>query len=499
MRLPAFRVNEDLRIILRNLGLVVPTVGLMAALSLPVAAAFGEEYALWPLAETALVAFGLGAALYLPFRGAGETRLKHGLLVAAVGWLLVAAVGALPFFLMSSHFSGGTSYPFMDMTNAFFESVSGFTTTGLTMSLRPDLLPHTLQWWRSFTQWIGGIGVIVLMLTLIAGPRASTLSLYFAEARGEKIHPSIISTIRTMWWIYLLYTLSGTVLLWGAGMQIWPSLNHSMTALSTGGFSLSPHSIAGYSSLAIELAIIPLILLGAINFAVHYSMMHEGGVRALWRNYQTRGLIVLILVWCFFLFLENLATMPVENSARLSFFQAISAATTTGYQTADIHSWTDTAKLILAAAMFVGATAGSTAGGVKVMRAVLLIRGVSWHLRRTISAPSAVLPFRLGDRVLSDEEASHQLQSAAMITFLWAGFLGLGILVLLHTVPEGFSLSDVIFEVASAQGTVGLSVGITHPEMATLSKLVLCFNMWIGRLEIIPVLMLVRFLFFGVQ
>jgi trk system potassium uptake protein TrkH len=424
------------------------------------------------------------------------------MIIAAFGWLLVAALGSLPFILTAlfAQDSGAASQTllyFRDPANAFFESVSGFTTTGLTMVARADLLPKTLQWWRSFTQWIGGMGVIVLMLSILAGsrPGAAKYSLYYAEARGEKIHPSILSTLRTMWWILVLYTFISTVALWGAGMPIWDALNHSMTALSTGGFSVAANSIASYNSVAIELVLLPAMLFGAISFPVHYELMRGNG-RTLWQDFQTRWLIILLAVGAFFLVLENGLTL---GSLRGSAFQFVSAMTTTGYQTVNVGSWSATAKLLLAGGMFFGGAAGSTAGGIKVMRMLILLKGVGWRFRKITSPRGAIVPFRIGEKAIAEAEVGHRLEDASLITFLWLIFLGAGVIVLLHTSPPHFTLSDVIFEVASAQGTVGMSVGITGPTMSTVSKLALCFNMWIGRLEIIPVLMLVRFFFLGIQ
>jgi len=491
-------LSQDVRIVLRDLGLVVSTVGVMAALSLPVVAYFGEWFALWPFGLTALVSFALGLALYLPFRKAGEARLKHGLLVAAVGWLLVATVGALPFHLISVRLGGGTLYPYADMASAFFESVSGFTGTGLTMSLRPDLLPHALQWWRSFTEWVGGMGVIVLMLTLIVGPGASAVSLYFAEARGEKIHPSVVSTVRTMWWIFALYTFAAAVALWGAGMPPWEAINHAMTGISTGGFSLWPDSMAHYRSLAIELILLVVMFAGAVSFAVHYQAMQRG-LKSFWSDIQTRWLITLLLLGVALLGLENLYVYSPAGAFRTAAFQYLSAMTCTGFGTADLSGWTDGGKLLLSLGMVLGGAAGSTAGGIKVIRLVLFVRGVSWRFRKIVSPASALVPLRLGSTVFSEREASRRLEEAAMLAVLWLFFLGVGIAVLLHTVSGSFKLADVIFEVASAQGNVGLSSGITHPEMPLLAKLTLCFNMWVGRLEIIPVLMFLRSLFRGIE
>ncbi|MFC2095962.1 TrkH family potassium uptake protein, partial [Candidatus Bipolaricaulota bacterium] len=500
-----FRARQDLYIILRDLGLLVPVVGLMALFSMIMPVVFGESFALAPLAVTAGTSFALGAALYFPLRKvAGDTQLKHGLIIAAFGWLLVAALGSMPFVLTAMfatpEASSETLRFFKDPASAFFESISGYTGTGLTMAARADLLPKTLQWWRSFTEWIGGMGVIVLMLSILAGPRpgAANHSLYYAEARTERIHPSINSTLRTMWWIFFLYTFISVIALWGAGMPMWESINHAMTAISTGGFSVTDNSIASYNSISIELVLIPIMLLGAISFAVHYEMMRGNG-KILWRDFQTRSLLLLTVIGIAVLTLENLGVIGGFQSLRESAFQMVSSITCTGFQTADIGAWSPSGKLLLAAAMFIGGAAGSTAGGIKIMRMLILMKGVQWRFRKIVSPRQAIVPFRLGDSTVDESKVGQRLEDASLITFLWLVFLGLGIVVLLHTVPPEFTLSDVVFEVTSAQGNVGLSVGITQPTMSLASKLVLCFNMWIGRLEIIPVLMLIRALFFGLQ
>lgn len=485
--------SEDLKIVLRDLGLVVTMVGVMATLSLPVAAAFGEGYALWPLGLTILTSLGLWALLYLPFRRAGEAQLKHGLVIAALGWLLVSTVGALPLHFVSVRLGGGTVFPYANMASAFFESVSGFTGTGLTMALRPDLLPRTLQWWRSFTEWVGGMGVIVLMITLIAGPGMAAANLYFAEARGEKIHPSVLSTVRTMWWIFALYTVIAVVGLWGAGMPPWEAVNHAMTGVATGGFSVWPESIGHYNSLAIELIVILAMIAGAISFVVHYHTLQRG-LGVLFSDVQTRWMLALLLGGAAVVGAEGLKLASPAVAFRWGTFQYVSAMTCTGFQTTSLGGWSDTGKLLLVLGMVVGGAAGSTAGGIKVMRIVLLVRGVSWQLRRIVRPLDAIIPLRLGRNALPEEVAFRRIAEAAMLAFLWVGFLVLGTVALSHLVPA--RLADVLFEVASAQGNVGLSVGITHPEMPTLAKLVLCFNMWVGRLEIIPVLMFLRALLF---
>jgi trk system potassium uptake protein TrkH len=496
----------NLRIVLRDLGRLVPTLVIaMVLASSVVALAFGELFALLPLGVTAGVSLAVAALLYLPFRRAGEAKLKHVLVTGAASWVLISFLGAIPLLLLA-HAAPNVSESlagFRDPTNAFFESVSGFTATGLTMAPHPEDLPRVFQWWRSFIEWIGGLGIVVLMLTFIASTGTKVSTLYFAE-REEKVHPSVFSTSRTIIGIFILYTVGGTIALWAMRMDFWDALNHTMTAISTAGFSTRAESVGyytaarGYLPTGIQVVLGILMLAGATNFTVHWELL-RGRWRILWEDVQTRWLLLLVVVWIISLFVENLLLLPARSAASLSSFQAISAMTTTGFQTADVRPWSETAKLILSLSMFVGAASGSTGGGIKVLRAVILVRGVGWRLRRAFSPPSAVVPFRLGRKAFSEQEAEKRIEAAALLTFLWAAFIGLGVVVLLHTVSSDFTLGDMILEVTSAQGGVGMTSGITGPSMNTWAKLVLCLNMWVGRIEIIPVLMLVRSLFRGLR
>ncbi|MFQ5795382.1 MAG: TrkH family potassium uptake protein [Candidatus Bipolaricaulia bacterium] len=486
--------SDSLPIILRDLGLIVQVVGIMAIASLGVPLAFQESFAIGPLLITAALSLGLGNLLYWPFRRAGEALLWHGMVVAALGWLLVAALGALPIYLTAIWITEApnTVLEFRDPMNAIFESISGYTGTGLTMVIDADQLPRTFQWWRSFTEWVGGMGVIVLMLSIIVGPGPGAHRLYYAEAREERIHPSVRSTVHTMWWIFAVYTLVGIGLLWAAGMPIWDAINHSMTGISTGGFSVVDGSIAAYDSLAIELALLPLMVIGAISFVVHYRIL-RGDFSQLWRGIQTRWLLILLVVGILVLWLENRSQLLLGEFTVLrdSAFQYVSAMTATGFQTVDLGAWSPTAQLILTVGMIIGGAAGSTSGGIKVIRLILLFKGIQWQFRKIIAPRDALTRFELGGKPFDETEADRRIGNVSTIIFLWILSLGIGVIVLLQAVPS-YAFNEVIFEVASAQGNIGLSVGITGPNMPLAAKLVLCFNMWIGRLEIIPVLILFR-------
>ncbi len=471
--------------------------GLMALCSIPVCLVFDERYAIGPLVVTAALSLGLGQMLFRYLRVDEEARLHHGMVVAAIGWLVVPVIGMIPILGVALRLSAlGAGSPtvlvFLNPINALFESFSGFTGTGLTMALRPSQLPHSLQWWRSFMEWIGGGGVILLMLSILSHT-TSAYSLYFSEGRSKKILPSAISTVRTIWWIYLLLTVVSILLLRGVGMSWWEAINHGMTGLSTGGFGVTDKSIGDYDVLTQVMAMVVMIL-GATSFAVHYQVLSKGRLSALWQDSQHRMLWVLLGLGSALLMLENYwwsgSFLWVESA-----FQWVSALGTAGFQTEDLHAWSPTGRLLLSLAMVLGGAAGSTAGGLKQVRVVLLHKGLRWHLRRIRLKPHQLLKYELDGEVMEESEANRMVQNAGTLAVLWAVVLGVGIVVLLHCVPPQYALSEVILEVSSAQGNVGLSTGITHPSLPLIAKLSLILSMWMGRLEIIPTLIVVSIVF----
>ncbi len=494
----------------RDLGRILEALSGLVLLSVIVPALWGEWWAVPGLIVSGLVPLVLGRVLVERFREAPEPGKLHGMMTAASGWFLVAVFGSLPFLLLAWTVELDPAWldvpamtptlaAFLHPLNAFFESMSGFTGTGLTMTMNEEVLPRTLQWWRSFSEWVGGVGVIVLTTAILARPGSGSMTLYESEARSERIHPSIVSTVRTIWWIFVLFTLVSVLLLWAAGMPAWEALNHAMTGLSTGGFSVTDQSIASYDSLAIHVALIPIMVAGAIAFPVHYLVL-RGDVGALTRDLQSRWVLGMFLLGSVIVVGLLLWFGTEEVGAAgivMGTFQFVSAASCTGFQTAPgLAGWPVLAQLVLGAAMVVGAAAGSTAGGIKAIRSITFIKGSAYRIQSLFRPASAVHHLRLGDRVLSREEAAYEFEEAAIISFLWFVFLAVGIAVLLLTLPVdqpgGFTLTNVIFEVASAQGNVGLSTGITGPAMPTFAKSIFLFNMWIGRLEIIPVLVLLR-------
>jgi len=524
-------MGQRLKPLARDLGRILKALSGMVFLSILVSVVWGEYYAVPPLMLSGLLPLGIGHVLTRRYPVPEDLGKLHGMMIAASGWFLVGLFGSLPFYLIAwtvtiDPFNGVLAVPasvdtptlaaFRDPLNSFFESMSGITGTGLTMTDDEGALPHTVQWWRTLIEWVGGVGVIVLTTAILARPGSGSLTLYESEARSEKIHPSIVSTVRTIWWIFILFTFLSISILWLAGMPPWDAINHGMTGLATGGFSVTDASIGEYNSSAIDFAMIPVMVLGSIAFPIHY-LIFQGDLRNLYTDVQTRwiwgyftlgsvALIGLLLLDGTFeasrvvvvdgMVLNGFAA-TLFQTVRFGLFQFVSAASCTGFGTTGIGDWSAPAQLTMSLAMVIGAAAGSTVGGIKLIRAITLVRGTAFRIRGVFYPESAVRYLDLNGRKLSETELSREFEEASIIAFLWVLFLVVGLTVLLLTIDPSFTLENVIFEVASAQGNVGLSSGITGPDMPTSAKVMFLFNMWIGRLEIIPVLVLLRGLFDG--
>ncbi|MBN2598934.1 MAG: TrkH family potassium uptake protein [Candidatus Thermoplasmatota archaeon] len=492
---------SDLTTVLRDLGNVFIAVGIISFFPLIVPIYFQEYTAIIPLIFTALAFLELGMLLYFVFRKSDPANFKSAMVTAALCWLFIPLVSIIPFLMIPYHTPTGAH---MDILSSYFESMSGWTGTGLTMVDYESLLPYTLQFWRSWIQWIGGVGVIVLTLSILAQPGVGSYVLYRGEARERRTHPSIVASVRTIWWIFLFYTLVGFLVVFliswllPNGMNPWEIINHTMTALATGGFSVTDDSIAGFST-SVQLAMVVLMCIGATAFIVHYDLLKKR-VRRFFSDAQLKAMIVLIILGVLVLVLINIndpTLMYRENplhAVRDAGFQFVSALTCTGLQTVDIRPWTESAKFLLSIAMIIGGAAGSTAGGIKLFRAILLGKGTGWRIKRTISTPRRIFIRKFGNRALSTEESLDLVNEAAIVSFMWVLILVISFFLIGVLYPSE-TIGNLFLEICSAQGNVGLSIGLTSISMEPLAKILLIFNMWIGRLEIIPVIVLVRSLF----
>lgn len=481
---------SNLRVVLRDIGGILILLGFLMLLLSIVSCVFKEFYTLKILLPVALSTTAFGFLLRVFFKSVKETELKHAMICAALAWLVVPALSSFPFIFIEG----------MPIIDSFFEAMSGWTATGLTMIAEPSQLSYTMQFWRSLMEWVGGVGVIVLMLSILAArPGTGAFSLYKAEGREEKIRPSVISTVRTIWWIYLLFTFIAIILFYFAGMPPWHAINHAMTALATGGFSVTENSLAYYNNLFVELAVIPMMILGAIPFVVHYRILREDK-RAFFKDVQCKALLFFLILFLILSLVVNYFTHGSSiSSFRYFSFQLISGFTTTGFQTTNVHMWAGGALGIVTIAMIIGGGAGSTAGGIKLIKSVIVYKGIKWSLSRAFLPKRAIKRFRLGNRLLEDKEMGMIAAEAYVIIILWIILLFIGVAVLSYVVPPEYRLIEIIFEVASAQSNVGLSTGIVNAGMSDIGKVMLIVNMWIGRLEIIPALMLFRSMIKGFE
>jgi len=512
-------------------------------LSAGVAGVFREWRPAAAFLLASLATGAVGVAARRAFAEADAPKMKHGMVIAAGGWFTTALFGALPFLLAAhltpeavaaSYVPAGESYAssllfFRDPLHALFESMSGWTGSGLTMAVHEPSLPRSIQWWRSLIQWVGGVGVIVLTVSILARPGSGSYALYRSEAREERIHPSIISTVRTVWKLVLGYSLFSIVILflairasdYGAALPLWEAgwqaLNHAMTGLTTGGFSVTDNSIGTYGSPLIETVLLPIMTLGAIAFPVHYAILSDREYGQLWSDVQTRWLLLLLVGGTVVLAVQNLSVLTEGfegtwralpavglsaaevDAIRDSTFQFVSALTCTGCQSAPIGQWGESSKMLLSGAMVLGGAAGSTVGGIKIIRGYLVVRGIRWQLSRVFLPASAVVVGSIGERRLGREEMEREFAEAAIVSMLWLLLLIASTLVMTNLAGPEFTLGDALFEVASAQGNVGLSSGITGPGMDPILEAMFLFNMWIGRLEIIPVLVFLRAAVWGLN
>jgi len=451
--------REDLKTIINQLGTLFVVLGIIEVV--PALAALYYEERFEPFLYPSVFLIIFGSLVSFVIKKEKEADTKHATIVATLIYLFAALFGAIPFL----------HYKLLSPLDAFFEVMSGFTTTGLTMFSNVEVLPKSILFWRSFTQWVGGIGIVVLLLTVLEMPGMPAYKFYQAEAKGEKIKPRVISTIKLLWWIYLLYTLLGTFLFYIAGMTIFDALNHTMTILSTAGFSTKNASIGSFNSIKIQFVAIFIMFLGAINFYTHYKFLTGNRKDAL-KNAELKFLITVSLIGAFLLFLRI-------GDAYKSLFQSIAALTTTGVSTMSVAPLDDFSKSLLSLLMVLGANTGSTGGGIKSIRVIITLGALYWYILQTVLPERAVIRRRLNGAEISDDV----IFAAEFFTVIYLIVLSLSALGLMFL---GYSGINSIFEVASAMGGVGLSVGITQPGAPVAAKLILIMDMWLGKIEIIP-------------
>ena len=416
-------------------------------------------------------------------RPAREIKQREGILAVVLIWACICFFGCLPFYF---------SPWFPNLTDAFFESASGFTTTGATVLDQVEILSRPIQLWRCFSHWLGGMGIVLLGLAILPLVGQGGMYLYRAEfsgAKSQRLMPRVLETTKALWKIYILLTLLEILALRLAGMNGFEAVCQSFSTLGTGGFSTRTESIAGFDSPLIEYIIIVFMLLSGMSFILHYRLWIERQPRSLWSDYELRGYLLLLLgataIIASVLFWKN--HMGGEQAFRAALFQVTSILTTTGFVTDDYAAWYPLCQLTLFMLMFVGGCTGSTAGGIKVARVLFLSRVVDREFRR-MSEPQGVFTIRLGGETTPESAVNGLLNlvylSWLVIFFAWLLLTALGVDLLT-------SLSAVVacvFNVGPGLGGVGPLH--TYEQLPDMAKWILSLCMIAGRLEFYTLLVI---------
>ncbi len=484
------------RPILNILAGLVTFLGLSMLIPGFIAMGYGENDAQGFFTSAAIVLIG-GSLVWLITRGKNRITNKDGFAIVTFAWILTATAGAIPFYITGA---------IPNITDAFFEAMSGVTTTGATIignvATLPNLpngvesLPHGVLFWRSFIQWIGGMGIVVFYIAILPLLGINGYQLFKAEVPGpvaDKIRPRVRETAKYLWMVYLGITLAEIILLGISGMDWFEAICHSFTTMPTGGFSTRNASIGAYDNSVIHYIVILFMFLAGVNFSLHFKMV-TGDKKAFWKDSEFRNYLGLILGVTLIITLTRVAQTGnfTHVEFRNSLFQTVSIVTTTGYGTADYELWTYAAQFILLSLMFIGACGGSTGGGMKVIRILLILKYTAMETRRMLHS-RAIIPIRIGNRYISEDIIRNTLGF-----FLF--YISIFAVATLILTAMNVDLTSAIGAAASALGNIGPGLGAFGPTdnyalLPDFAKWLLSFCMLLGRLEIFTVMVMFSHVF----
>lgn len=427
---------------------------------------------------------GSGVVLHFAFRTRGNTHIsrRESMAIVTLGWTAVGIFGALPFYI------GGEIPSF---TDALFESVSGFSTTGASILTQIEGMSKGLLFWRSFIQWLGGMGIIVLSVAILPFLGVGGMQLYKAEVPSpvpDKLKPRIRDTAMVLWKVYALITAAEVGMLLLGGMSLFEALCHAFTTMPTGGFSTRNTSVAAFDSAYIDYVILVFMLLAGINFSLHYQLL-RGKPLAFWRDSECRFFLLAVLLLSVVVSLDIYIAVyqKIGEAFRFGAFQVMSIVTTTGYATADYENWPAMSQLILLLCMFMGASAGSTGGGVKCLRVMLAFK---YCYRELISLihPRAVIHIKISGQKVSEDIVRSVLGFLAL-------FMGLFAVASVALAGMGVDFVTAFSAVIASIGNIGPGFGAVGPaenfaNIPIMGKWLLIWCMLLGRLEVYTVIIL---------
>lgn len=467
-------------IVLRVLGILLIIEGFLMIPSLLISF-YSQGPDLKAFAIGILLAFFLGIILSRKKAKNPSISPREGLAIVSFGWIFASLIGAIPLYI---------SQATPTYIEAFFEIVSGFTTTGASVISNVEALPKGILFWRSFTHWIGGMGILVFTVALLPALGIGGFQIFKAESPGpiaNKVAPRIRDTAKILYSTYFIITIIQVILLLFGGMSIFESLTHSFGTVGTGGFGIRNSSLGSYSSY-IQMVVGVFMILSGVNFSLYYSLF-KGNPKDAWYNEELRLYLAIILFATigisFNLYLTNYSSFGI--SARDSFFQVGSIITTTGYSTADFDLWPDFSKGILLLLMFIGGSAGSTAGGMKVIRILIMFKLIRREITK-IFHPRAIILLKNDDKVISNEVVAGIYSFIALYLVIFA----LGTLLVSL---EGVNLESAASSVIATLSNIGPGLGFVGPTRSfagysQATKLLLSFFMLLGRLEFFTIIAL---------
>ncbi|MDF2840351.1 MAG: TrkH family potassium uptake protein [Clostridia bacterium] len=471
----------NLRLVFKSIGLLLICEAIALIPSLVVALIYKEHNAL-VFFDTIGILFCVAVPLCMITIRNKNMYARDGYAIVALGWIFMSLFGALPFYF------SGTIPSFID---CFFETSSGFTTTGASILTNIEAMPKSILFWRSFTHWIGGMGVIVLTLAILPSLGARGIQMMKAESPGlnpGKLVPKVGETAKILYGIYVIITIVEVSLLVLAGMPLFDSFIHTFGTVGTGGFSSMNASVGAYNNVAIELIITVFMFLSGVNFTLYYYML-KGNLTSPFKDAEFKFYLGTIAAAILFITLDiNANTFHnIWESLRHSSFQVVSIITTTGYVSTDFEKWSMFSKIILFMIMFIGACSGSTGGGMKSIRILVLFKVMKRELLQIIH-PRAVYSVRIGKKAVDEKTLSEVLGFFFMYIIVFiAGVL----IVSLDNMDWGTTISSVaatLSNIGPGFGVVG-AVG-NYSTLSDVSKVTLSLIMIIGRLEVYPILLL---------
>ncbi|MCS7144488.1 MAG: TrkH family potassium uptake protein [Archaeoglobaceae archaeon] len=472
----------NLRYIENIVGQVLIVISVTFLIPMVIAILYGErfEFFVIPLILSIL----LGAFFIYSSRGYSKSEIDDPDVYTAVAliWLIIPLIGAIPFALYG-----------VSPLDAIFEAMSGFTTTGATV-LTPEKCPNSILFWRSLMQWIGGIGIVVVFLIFLPQARKSSalLEAEYPAVVLPKIRPRIRDMVIIIFQLYLILTLLEIAILYGLGLNLFEAVTHAFTSISTAGFSTHSESIAYFKDVRVEAVLALFCFIGGTNFALLYALTQRE-IRAI-ADVEFKNYLILISFGILILTILNASQFEILESLRYSTFQVISLGTTTGYTNYDYDTWSDSAKFVLLLLMLIGGCSGSTSSGLKVIRVVILFKYVSSQILKIVD-PRSVRVVRYGNTIISEKRMNEVVSFFVIYVFV---FVFSSLILSLMGYNLETSLSATIATISNVGPGMGLAgASETYAEFNPIAKFILIINMWIGRLEILPVFTLLFSTFRG--